>query len=293
MVGSRTIRRLGSGRQTPERQCERGISQGGIVARTIVVTGAASGIGEATAALLERQGDTVIRVDLEQGDVTGDLGEQDSIAQVSQGIADISDGCVDGLVANAGVSAPSPLSPKINYIGTVRLIEALRPLLVESGAPRISVTTSAATLQGNDEELVDLLLAGDAEAALARGAELAEQGPAAGYANYSSSKRAISRWIRRVAPTDDYAGLGIGINGVGPGQVRTAMTKELFSTEEGRRQAATAMPAPFNGPADAEDIAAVHAFLVSAANSRMTGQIIFVDGGFDALSRGDDIWGSD
>jgi NAD(P)-dependent dehydrogenase (short-subunit alcohol dehydrogenase family) len=181
------------------------------VARTIVVTGAASGIGEATAAVLERQGDTVIRVDLEQGDVTGDLGDQDSIAQVAQKIAEISDGCVDGLVANAGVSSPSPLSPKINYIGTVRLIEALRPLLVESGAPRISVTTSAATLQGNDEELVDLLLAGDAEAALARGAELAEQGPAAGYANYSSSKRAISRWIRRVAPTDDYAGLGIGI----------------------------------------------------------------------------------
>src|SRR5699024_12879873 len=60
---------------SPERQCERGISQGGIVARTIVVTVAASGIGEATAALLERQGDTVIRVDLEQGDVTGDLGE--------------------------------------------------------------------------------------------------------------------------------------------------------------------------------------------------------------------------
>src|SRR5699024_95986 len=198
-----------------------------------------------------------------------DPGHQHSTGRVPPQIAGITDGRAAGLVAHAGVSAPGPLSPKINYVGTVRLIEALRPLLVESGAPRISVTTSAATLQGNDEELVDLLLAGDAEAALARGAELAEQGPAAGYANYSSSKRAISRWIRRVAPTDDYAGLGIGINGVGPGQVRTAMTKELFSTEEGRRQAATAMPAPFNGPADAEDIAAVHAFLVSAANSRM------------------------
>ena len=70
------------------------------------------------------------------------------------------------------------------------------------------------------------------------------------------------------------------------------MTKELFASEEGRKQAATAMPTPFNGPADAEDIAAVHAFLVSEANSRMTGQIIFVDGGFDAVSRGDDIWGT-
>src|SRR5699024_1119281 len=132
-----------------------------------------------------------------------------------------------------------------------------------------------------------------AEAALARGAELAEQGPAAGYANYSSSKRAISRWIRRVAPTDDYAGLGIGINGVGPGQVRTAMTKALFSTGEGRPPAPTAMLAPGDGPAAAEAIAAVHAFLVSAASSLRTGQIIFVDGGFDAVSRGDDIWGGD
>ena len=267
-------------------------SQGGSMKRTIVVTGAASGIGRATAEILERQGDTVIRVDLEKGDVTGDLGDRDSIVQVAQKIAAISGGRIDGLVANAGVSAPTPLSPKINYIGTVLLIEALRPLLAESDAPRISVTTSAATLQGNDEKLVDLLLSGDAEAALARGAELASQGPAVGYANYSSSKRAISRWIRRVAPTDDYAGAGIGINGVGPGQVRTAMTKELFASEEGRKQAATAMPTPFNGPADAEDIAAVHAFLVSEANSRMTGQIIFVDGGFDAVSRGDDIWGT-
>lgn len=261
------------------------------MARTIVVTGAASGIGQATASILEHQGDTVIRVDLEHGDVTGDLGDRDSIAHVARSIADISGGVVDGLVANAGVSAPTPLSPKINFLGTVALIEALRPLLAESEAPRIAVTSSAATLQGSDEKLVDLLLSGDAEAALARGAELSDQGPRAGYANYSSSKRAISRWIRRVAPTDDYAGAGIGINGVGPGQVRTAMTNELFASEKGREQAAAAMPTPFNGPADAEDIGAVHAFLVSAANSRMTGQIIFVDGGFDAVSRGDDIWG--
>lgn len=260
------------------------------MARTIVVTGAASGIGAATAEVLEQQGDTVIRVDLREGDVTGDLGDPASIAQVAQTIAEISVGRIDGLVANAGVSMPNSLSPKINYLGTVALIEALLPQLTASDAPRISVTTSAATLQGNDGRLVDLLLAGDAEAALARGAELAAAGPEAGYANYSSSKRAISRWIRRVAPTDEFAGAGIGINGVGPGQVRTAMTKELFDSEEGRKQAASAMPTPFNGPADAEDIGAVHAFLVSAANSRMTGQIIFVDGGFDALRRGDDIW---
>ncbi|GAA1551879.1 SDR family oxidoreductase [Brevibacterium picturae] len=260
------------------------------MARTIVVTGAASGIGKSTADMLEAGGDTVVRVDLNEGDVTGDLGDPDSIAAVATSISEKTGGVIDGLVANAGVSAPTELSPKINYLGTVRLIEALRPLLTKSRAPRISATTSAATLQDNDPQLVDLLLKGDSEAALARGRELAEQGPEVGYANYSSSKRAMSRWIRRVAPTDDYAAAGIGINGVGPGQVRTGMTKDLFATEQGRTMASDAMPAPYNGIAEAEDIAAVHAFLVSAQNARMTGQILFVDGGFDTLTRGDDIW---
>ena len=260
------------------------------MARTIVVTGSASGIGQATARMLTEQGHTVIGVDLKEGDVTGDLSSPESITAVAKEIAEKSGGVLDGLVANAGVSLPSDLSLRINYFGTVQLIEELRPLLAKSQAPRVSVTSSGATLQQPDAELVDLMLAGDREAALQRGAALAEQGPAVGYANYSSSKRAISRWVRRAAVADEYAGAGIGVNAVAPGQVRTGMTKDLFASEEGRRQAAEAMPTPYNGVAEAEHIAAVHAFLVSEENSRMTGQILFVDGGFDALSRGDDIW---
>lgn len=262
------------------------------MARTIVVTGAASGIGKATAEILEAGGDRVIRVDLREGDVTGDLSDPAQIERAVAEIGELTGGVLDGLVANAGVSAPSELSLKINYIGTVALIEALRPLLAKADAPRISVTSSAATLQGNDTELVDLLLAGDGEAAIARGTALAAQGPEIGYANYSSSKRAISRWIRRMAPTAEYVGAGIGLNGVGPGQVRTGMTTELFASEEGRKMADEAMPAPYNGIAEAEHIASVHAFLVSEGNARMTGQVLFVDGGFDALRRGDDIWQS-
>src|SRR5699024_1013918 len=152
-----------------------------LMPRTIVVTGAASGIGRATAELLEAAGDTVLRVDLREGDVTGDLSDPEQIDRVAAEIAERTGGVLDGLVANAGVSVPSELSVRINYLGTVRLIEALRPQLAASDAARISVTTSAATLQGNDPELVDLLLAGDAEAAVARGAALAAQGPEVGY----------------------------------------------------------------------------------------------------------------
>lgn len=122
--------------------------EGENISRTIVVTGAASGIGRATAEILEAQGNRVIHVDLKEGDITGDLGNRASIAEVVTEIEEISGGVIDGLVANAGVSIPSPLSLKINYFGTVALIEALLPLLAKSSeAPRVSVTSSAATLQ--------------------------------------------------------------------------------------------------------------------------------------------------
>jgi len=45
-------------------------------------------------------------------------------------------------------------------------------------------------------------------------------------------------------------------------------------------------PAPVDRVAEAEHIAAVYVFLVSATNSRMTDQVLFADGGFDALRRG-------
>src|SRR5699024_12637847 len=108
----------------------------------------------------------------------------------------------------------------------------------------------------------------------------------------ASCNGAISRWTRQIAATNDFAGSGIGINAVSPGQVKTAMTHELFSPDEGRKMAAEAMPTPCNGPSEAENIAAVHVFLLSPANSSMTGQIIFADGGYDVVARGDDIWES-
>ena len=57
------------------------------MARTIVVTGAASGIGKSTADLLEAGGDRVIRVDLREGDVTGDLSDAEQIERVAAEIA--------------------------------------------------------------------------------------------------------------------------------------------------------------------------------------------------------------
>ena len=137
---------------------------------------------------------------------------------------------------------------------------------------------------------MQLLLDDQREEALAYGKELADQGPMQGYANYASSKRAIATWVRRAAVSEEFAGRGVGLNAVGPGVVATPMTKELLSTEEGRKQAFGALPAPYHGASEARDIADALVFFVTGLSRTITGQILYIDGGADAILRGEDIW---
>lgn len=262
------------------------------MARKAVVTGAGSGIGAATAQVLRDAGYEVLGVDLKGADVSCDITDAESLEQLYQAVESEFGGSLDALVANAGVNAPKPITLAVNYFGTVAGIEKLQPLLAKGDNPRVSVTASAASLQPyQDDKLIELLLAGDKDGAMQRGAELAEGGPHSGYLNYSSSKRAIARWIRRESVTEKWAGAGIALNGVGPGVVETPMTEQLTESAEGREQVAKAMPAPLNGFSTAKDLAEVHKFLVSAENTHMAGQILYVDGGYDVLTRGDDIFG--
>lgn len=259
------------------------------MARNIIVTGAGSGIGAMCAQLLEESGDKAIGLDLKNAEFEVDLSDPEAVASVAATVED-KYVRVDGIIANAGTQSNSPLDLKVNFFGARNTIEAFRPLLIASDNARVAITASAASLQPADTKLVQLLLEDRYEEALAYGQSLADQGGMAGYPNYSASKRAIVQWVRRVAPTDEFAGAGIGINAVGPGVVETPMTKELLATEEGRTMAFGAMPAPYNGAQRPEDIADVLVFLVSGLNRSMTGQIIYVDGGFDAIGRGEDLW---
>ncbi|WP_347032359.1 SDR family oxidoreductase [Brevibacterium paucivorans] len=261
------------------------------MSRIVVVTGAGSGIGKSTVDVLGEQGHTVIGVDLKGADLDVDLSDPDAIARMVQEISETHDH-VDAIVANAGTQSNSSLDLKVNYFGAIDTIKALEPLLTQSEDPRVAITASAASLQPTDYSLVELLLAGDREKAVAYGNKLAESGPQVGYSNYSASKRAIATWVRKVAPTEEFAGRGIAINAVAPGVVETPMTKELLASEEGRNLALGTMPAPLNGPVKPEGIAHVLAFVVSAENRSMTGQVLYVDGGFDSTDkgRGADIW---
>ena len=259
------------------------------MSRTYVVTGAASGIGRTTAQILSDRGERVIGVDLQGTDVSGDLSTRERRAGAAEGAARLADGTVDAVIACAGLSIPKPLTASVNYFGMTEFLEALQPALARSEAPRVALVSSMATLQPVVPALVDALLAGDEAAALEIATRMAED-PRTANVIYPSSKRAISRWVRREAPTERWAGAGIPLNAVAPGTVVTPMTKELLASEQGRAMTDAYVPMPLNSHQGPETIAHLLIWLTSVENSHCAGQTIYCDGGTDVVLRGEDVW---
>lgn len=258
--------------------------------RTYVVTGAASGIGAATADLLTNRGFRVIGVDLKNADVDADLSTPGGRAQAAQEATSLAGGTVDAVIAAAGIAAPRSLTVAVNFFGVTEFLKAIQPALASSESPRVVVVSSMATLQPVSDDLVDAMLSGNEAKALEIGDALAERGEETGYLNYPSSKRALSRWVRRECITPMWAGANIPVNAVAPGTVVTPMTQDLLSTDEGKAMVDAAVPMPLNYHQGPEVIAALMAWLASEENTHVTGQTIYIDGGADASIRGDDIW---
>lgn len=258
--------------------------------RTYVVTGSASGIGLATKHMLEKAGFRVIGVDRHDAEVIADLATPEGRASAAQACLDVSGGHINAVIANAGSSAPVPATVSINYFGVTDFLRQLLPALANSEEPRAVVTSSMASLLPNDPELVTTLLSGDEQASLARAEALVQQGGGAEQLIYGSTKRAICRWVRRECVANAWAGAGIPLNAIGPGIVRTPMVAEMIATEEGRAALDQVVPMPLNYYLEPESVAALLIWLTSPENTHVTGQTIYIDGGSDAVIRGDDIW---
>ncbi|MEV7431733.1 SDR family oxidoreductase [Nocardioides sp. NPDC092400] len=256
--------------------------------RRTVVTGSASGIGRALTEQLRARGEEVVGVDLRDAEVVADLSTPAGRADAVAAVRELTGDRIDALVTCAGVSEPSPLMVRINYFGTVEVAQALRPVLAASDSPRVAVVGSIAGTQPFDEETTRACLDGDEDAALARATALGERG--AGYSVYPSSKRALATWARRTCVTSGWADAGIALNVVAPGVVLTPMTTWLFDDPAMREVMDAAVPMPLNSYAPPEAVASVLGFLVSEANTHVTGQVVYVDGGAEVSLRSDDLF---
>lgn len=255
----------------------------GVSPRTVVVTGSASGIGAATSALLRSGGCRVIGVDLRDADVVVDLATPAGRTTLMESVRALAPEGIDGIVANAGVNRPDSLTIRVNYFGAVATLLGLRPLL-RGPAPRAVLVASRAVVLDVDDEIVEACLSGDEERAI----KLADA--RSDSTLYASSKRAVARWMRQVATTPEWAGTNVPLNAVAPGAVATPMIAHRSAEEQARLL--EKRPMPLGGVADADEVASAIGWFLSEENTKVTGQVLFVDGGGEVLMCGEDLWGT-
>ncbi|MDY0827744.1 SDR family oxidoreductase [Microbacterium sp. BG28] len=243
---------------------------GRFAGRTVIVTGAASGIGRAVASRVLREDGRVVAVDI-SADRLDELVAAHGGEKLVAVAGDITDqGAVDRIVATAGERIDglanvagimddfSPLGEttdavwervmSVNVTGTFKLSRAVIPGMTAAGTGAIVNVTSEAGLRGN----------------------------AAGNA-YTVSKHAVIGLTRSAAFM--YGPAGIRVNAVAPGAVATGIALPPHLSETGR-----ARVSPFEQliptVATAEQLAASITFLLSDDAANINGVILASDGGW-------------
>ncbi|HET7293118.1 MAG TPA: SDR family oxidoreductase [Vicinamibacteria bacterium] len=260
--------------------------------RVVVVTGAASGIGAATVSHLRERGVRVITADLRDADVIANLATAEGRRALIAGVASRCSGAADAVIANAG-GGPVETSVQLNYFGAVATLDGLRPLLARSAAPRAVAVSSIGSLFASRMDLVDACLGGSEAKAIGVARDVADEAERAGRdasqvreTVYGNAKLALNRWCRSAASSPDWAGAGIPLNVVALGLYDTPAAAFILNDPARSRPLQDLTPLRGAFPGRPQDAAALLAWLVSAENTQLTGQVMFADGGFECRLRG-------
>ena len=252
--------------------------------RTILVTGAASGICRATADRLRDHGHRVIGVDLKGTEIEADLGSAEGRAHLIGRARELAPDGLDGVLAGAGIGNPE--KPReivtVNYFGALATLEGLQPLLARGHRPRAVLIASTAAFLPSDDELVNLCLAGDEAAAVARAVANPERA-------YPSSKHAIARWLRKTCIQPQWAGAGILLNAVGPGVIETPMTDDMLRDPHWAEVVRQSNPRALEAFGKPDEVAELLDYLLNFEGGQLLGQIIYIDGGNDAVVRSEQV----
>ncbi len=245
--------------------------------RTALVTGAARGIGLATAKRFLAEGWCVALLDID-GETLGKshaaLARPDTTLALTCDVADAAGvtrafaaltqrfGRLDALVNNAGIAIFKPLlettladwerTLAVNLTGAFLCTQAAALLMRDNGGGAIVNITSISGLRASTLRVA-----------------------------YGTSKAALAQLTKQQAA--ELASLGIRVNAVAPGPVDTAMAKAVH-TPAIRADYHAAIP--LNRYGLEEELAEAIFFLCSARASYITGQVLAVDGGFESTGIG-------
>jgi NAD(P)-dependent dehydrogenase (short-subunit alcohol dehydrogenase family) len=247
--------------------------------RFVVITGAASGIGQATAIAFASNGARLAMIDIDAGrleTVSASLPGRGHLAIVADvaspaAISSAFDriraafGRVDVLVNNAGINPPAPSTAEID--------EAHYNRVMDVNVKGVFFCTQAALS----------LLPDAAGATIVNMASVSGMIGWGGTSVYSASKGAVIALTKYLAA--ELAPRGIRVNAVCPGSIRTPMVEQVFSQtpDADAAWASTAALHPLGRVGTAAEVADSVVFLASPPSSFVTGTCLVVDGGLTAI----------